>query len=179
MHLPGQAYLYVLRSPHAHAFIKEINIKAAMSAPGVLAVLTGKDYLDDNLGAIPNFPNPQDRPLKNIDGKEVFETPIYPIVTDKIRRIGEAIAIIVANTLDQAQDAAELIETIYDPQPVMISPEEAMASGDTSIISSFFKLVASLLSNLNASAILSLSSIGLFRNSFLHCGLRLIFLNSW
>ena len=131
--LPGQAYLYVLRTTHAHALIENIDITTAISAPGVLAVLTGQDYLRDNLKSIPNVPNPRDRPLKNIDGKETFETPIYPIVVDKVRRIGEAIAIVVAETLNQAQDAAGLIEAVYTPLPIMITSEDAMADGATPI----------------------------------------------
>lgn len=127
VNLPGQLYLFVLRSPHAHADIGRIDTAQAAKAPGIVKILTGADYLAEGLGGIPNVPNPPDRPLKNVDGPDVFETPIFPIVTDKVRRAGEAVAVVVAESLAEAKDGAELIEIDYIPLPAMTTPEAATA----------------------------------------------------
>ncbi len=129
INLPDQAYACVARSPYAHAWIRRIDVKAALAAPGVLAVLTGADYLADGLRRLPNRPNPPDVALRNRDGSEIFLAPDYPLVTDKVRHCGEGVVLIVAETFERAEDAAELVEVEYEPLPSVTDPSAAVEPG--------------------------------------------------
>ena len=108
---PDQAYGYVLRSPHAFAKINGIDISKAEEAPGVLAVLTGADMEADQIGPLPNIIPP----LPNIDPDQMFIAKRHILATDMARLAGHEIAFIVAETLEQARDAAELVEVDYEP----------------------------------------------------------------
>jgi carbon-monoxide dehydrogenase large subunit len=112
---PGQAYAAFARADQAHAHIRSIDNSAAANMPGVLAVLTGADYRADGLKPMPARGNPLDVELKNRDGSEIYYPGIDPLVADKVRRIGEAIAMVVADTADHARDAAERITADYAP----------------------------------------------------------------
>jgi len=125
----GQAYAVMLRSPHAHALIRSIDIDEAGSAPGILVVLTGADYMADGLKPMPAWGNPKDVELKNRDGSAVFFTPLYPVAVDKVRRVGECVAVVVADTVAQARDAAELIVVDYVDLPVAADCAAAEADG--------------------------------------------------
>lgn len=114
----GQVYAYFLRSPHAHAQIKNIDAVAALAAPGILAVLTGQQAVADGLNSISHTPasgSPPDIPLENRDGSEKFISPHPPLSHDRVRFVGEAVAMVIAETLPQAKDASELIEVDYVP----------------------------------------------------------------
>src|SRR3989442_1159016 len=117
--LSGQAYASVVRSPHAHAQILSIDGSAALSMPGVLALLTGHDAVHDGLKPIPSrpiSPNPHEVPLK-----ASFLAP-YPLLpTDKARFVGQAVAIVVAETATAAKDAAEQVIVDYEPLPAVIT----------------------------------------------------------
>ena len=130
---PGQAYAYVLRSPHAHAVIRGIDAAAALAAPGVLAVLTGRDFVADGLKPIPNTPNPRDVPLTNRDGRPVLEPPDYPLAVDKVRHAGEGVALIVAETRAAAIDAAERVAVDYAPLPAVASVADALSASAPAI----------------------------------------------
>lgn len=110
------AVAYVLRSPHAHAEIRAIDLEAALALPGVLAILTGADVLADGLGAIPCVSRP-----RSADGhvQDIIEPPHLALATDRVRFTGDAVALIVAETLAQAKDAAERIEIDYAPLPAV------------------------------------------------------------
>ncbi|MGB0631121.1 MAG: xanthine dehydrogenase family protein molybdopterin-binding subunit [Alphaproteobacteria bacterium] len=110
--LPGQAHAVVLRSPHAHADILEIDITAAAGLPGVLAVYTGEDIAADNLG-VPGMPAKWLRP----DGQPMKYRPQPPLALGRVRYVGDPVALIVADTLDQATDAAEAVMVDYGPLP--------------------------------------------------------------
>ena len=128
VNLLNQARAHVLRSPFAHADIRSIDTTAAKAAPGVLAVLTGDDLAERGLGAIkPAFAG------KRSDGSPGFETPQPLLAQGRVRFAGEAVAFIVAETVAQAKDAAELIEVDYDMLPVVISVDDALAPGATAI----------------------------------------------
>jgi aerobic carbon-monoxide dehydrogenase large subunit len=121
--LPGQVYAVMLRSPHAHARIRSIATDKAKSAPGVLAVLTGKDVLADGLKPIPHkpwSPHPAETKLRNKGDVPPVEASHYALPADKARFVGEAIAMVVAETVHQAKDAAELIEIDYDVMPAVV-----------------------------------------------------------
>lgn len=109
---PGQAHLVVVRSPHAHARILSIGTAGAKAAPGVLAVLTGADADADGIG---RFPVMVDVPGRG--GTTLFAPPREMLQTRKVRMVGDPVAIVVAETRQQAQDAAELVEVAYDPLP--------------------------------------------------------------
>ena len=90
LNLPGQAYAVMVRSPHAHARIRSIDAAAARAAPGVLAVLDGKDLLADGLAAIPHSVwsvHPAEIRLENRDGSPVFIPPHFPLAADEVHPV--------------------------------------------------------------------------------------------
>jgi len=118
--LAGAAHAYVLRSPHAHASIVNIDTAAARKAPGVLAVLTGEDAAADGLGDIPCL-----IPVTNLDGTPRADTPRPVLARARVRHVGDPVALVVAETLAQAKDAAELIEIEYEPLPAAVDTRGA------------------------------------------------------
>jgi aerobic carbon-monoxide dehydrogenase large subunit len=123
-----QAHAAFLRSPHAHARIRSIKIDAAMRAPGVLAVYTSADVRAAGLGTIKCV-----APLKNRDGSNYFN-PGRPLLAEgKVRHVGDSVALVIADTLNAAKDAAELIEVDYEPLPAVIDPAEAVKRGAPAI----------------------------------------------
>ena len=114
----------VLRSPHAHAKIKSIDTAAAKAAPGVLAVLTAADCEG---GRLRRFAGPGG--LKRRDGSPMYK-PRYPVLAeDRVRWVGDYVAFVVAETVAQAMDAAELIQVDYEPLPAVTSTAEAPKPG--------------------------------------------------
>ncbi|MEL0020196.1 MAG: molybdopterin cofactor-binding domain-containing protein, partial [Rickettsiales bacterium] len=105
INVAGQAYAYVFRSPYAHARILRLNVETARAAPGVLAVLTAADLQDAGIATLPCA-----LPMKNRDGSPMIKPPRPALSTDRVRYMGEAVALVVAETLAQARDASELIE---------------------------------------------------------------------
>jgi len=121
--LPGQAYAVMLRSPHAHARIRGIGKDKALAVPGVLAVLTGADFLADGLNPIPHKPwsqHPAEIKLRTKDGGDPFTALHYPLPADKARFVGEAIAVVVGETVHAAKDGAEQIEIDYEILPAIV-----------------------------------------------------------
>ncbi|MBS0539933.1 MAG: xanthine dehydrogenase family protein molybdopterin-binding subunit, partial [Proteobacteria bacterium] len=116
--------LYVLRSPHAHADIKRIDTTAAKKAPGVLLIQTGEDVKKAGFGDVPCLV-----PLENRDGSPRGETPRPMLALDRVRHVGDAVAFVVAETLEQAKDAAELIEVDYAARPHVVGTFEAAQPG--------------------------------------------------
>jgi carbon-monoxide dehydrogenase large subunit len=130
--LPGQCFAYVLRSPHAHAKIVGIDPAPATGAPGVLAVLIGTDAVADRIGPIPHSPvptNPHEVPLKSPDGSPFFIAPHPVLAVDAVRYVGEPVAIIIAETLPQAMDAAERVQVRYETLPCVTRSEDALVPG--------------------------------------------------
>ena len=119
---PGQAQAHVLRSPHAHARIRSIDVTAAKAAPGVVAVLTGHDAAADGIG---QFPVMVDVPGKG--GTKLFPTPRQILQTEKVRFVGDPVALVIAETRAEAQDAAELIEIDYEILPNVTDTGAALA----------------------------------------------------
>ncbi len=119
---PGQAHAAFLRSPHAHADIRSVDIAPALAAPGVIAVLTGRDADADGLGLLPVM---VDVPGK--DGTKLFCPPRRVLTTDRARFVGDPIAMVIAETRHQAIEAMELIEVEYDILPSVTDTGSAMA----------------------------------------------------
>jgi len=129
---PGQAYAAIVRSPHAHALIRSIDVKTARAMPGVLAVLTGQDALADGLARIPHLAAPGTPPdivLKNRDGSPVPVAPHHVLPTDRVRHVGAAIAFVIAETIAAAKDAAEKVGVDYEPLPVVTQASASAESG--------------------------------------------------
>ncbi len=130
--LDRQAYAAMVRSPHPHARIVRIDGARAKAMPGVLGVFTGADALVDNLGAIPHTPVPAtryDMKLTAPGGGKVFAGPHLLLPPDKARHVGEAVAMVVAETRVQALDAAEAVDVIYEELPFVTATEDALAPG--------------------------------------------------
>ncbi|HXQ54007.1 MAG TPA: xanthine dehydrogenase family protein molybdopterin-binding subunit [Stellaceae bacterium] len=112
--VPGATFAYVVRSPHAHARIGGIDKSAAAAAPGVLAVLTGEDVAREKLRGIACAIFPRQPP-----GSRSY-CPDQPILAlGKVRHVGDRVALVVAETLAQAKDAAELLDISYQPLPAV------------------------------------------------------------
>jgi len=120
--VPGQAYAVVLRSPHAHARIVSLDTAPALAAPGVLAVLTGDDLVAAKLGVM-GVSLPRKRP----DGSPMFARAFLGLAQGRVRYVGEPVAFVVAETLAQARDAAELVAVDYDILPSVTDTAEAAA----------------------------------------------------
>jgi aerobic carbon-monoxide dehydrogenase large subunit len=106
----GAAHVAFLRSPHAHARIAAIKLDAAKAAPGVIAIFTGAEVVADGLKPLPFA-----QMHKRSDGSPVVSPPRLPITADEARFVGDAVAMVVAETRDQARDAAEMIEVDWEP----------------------------------------------------------------
>jgi aerobic carbon-monoxide dehydrogenase large subunit len=120
INLPGQAHANFIRSPHAHAWIVSIDTSAALALDGVIAVLTGKEVEADGLKSLPHRPvlgHEADVKLTNTDGSAKFVSPHLPLPADRARFVGEAVAIVVAETVAIAKDAAELVNIEYEALP--------------------------------------------------------------
>ncbi|MGA9501745.1 MAG: molybdopterin cofactor-binding domain-containing protein, partial [Pseudolabrys sp.] len=133
---PGQAYAAMVRSPYAHARIVGIDHSTARTMPGVLGVFTGVDCVADSLGAIPHDPLPKtkfDMKLQGPGGSEIFIGPHLLLPHDKARHVGEAVAMVVAETQAQALDAAEAVTIEYEELPCVIHSEDAMKPGTPAV----------------------------------------------
>jgi aerobic carbon-monoxide dehydrogenase large subunit len=120
---PGLVHAVFVRSSHAHAGITGIDVAAARSANGVLAVLTAEDVTADGLNDLP--PTVEANVLT---GERFNFTPLPLLARDEVRYVGQLIALVVAETKSQALDAAELLEVTYEGRPVVMSPEFAAAT---------------------------------------------------
>ncbi len=124
MVLPAMACGVNVLSPHAHARIKRIDVSKAKAAPGVLCVLTGADAAAEKLGAMTAHLMPED-----FGAPKGHRTFLPLLVSDKVRYVGERIAFVVAETLTQARDAAELVEVDYETLPAVVNIEDAAKDG--------------------------------------------------
>ena len=118
--LPNMTYAHIIRSPHAHARIKSIDASAALAHPGVVAVFTGKDMLDDGVGSIPNG---------WAIGDDHKEPPHYALTPDKARYVGDGVAVVIAEDKATAVDAGELVVIEYEVLPAVVASDAALAPG--------------------------------------------------
>src|SRR6516164_5842522 len=118
--LHRQTWCVFVRSPHAHARIRSVDTSAAVRAPGVVAVFTGTDYANDGI-AMPKAAMPR----KKRDGSPMFAPQRPALVVDRARYVGDPVAMIIADTLAQAKDAAELVEVDFAPLPSVTSTADA------------------------------------------------------
>jgi carbon-monoxide dehydrogenase large subunit len=121
--VPGQAHAWFVRSPHPHARIRSIDSALARAVPGVIAVLTGADALADGLVSMPFFafhPRP--------DGSPITAPPRLPLSAGVTRFVGDAVAMVIAETRNAAKDGADLVEVDYEPLPAVVSVADSSAS---------------------------------------------------
>jgi carbon-monoxide dehydrogenase large subunit len=121
VNLPGQAHAVVVRSVHAHAMVRGLDVTAAAKAPGVVAVFTGADLARDGLGTM-QMTLRRKRP----DGAPMFAPPHRGLAQDRVRYVGDPIALVVAETRAQAEDAADLLVVDYAPLPSVTTTAEAI-----------------------------------------------------
>ncbi|KMK68488.1 xanthine dehydrogenase family protein molybdopterin-binding subunit [Puniceibacterium sp. IMCC21224] len=134
-HLPNEAIGIFVRSPYAAAQILSIDTGDAAAMPGVLAVITGQDYLDEGGQPLRHFADPADardhtrRALGGDDGNHVIDLGHLPMPVDRVRYPGEPVALVVAETLHQALDAAEAVAVDYEETGFVVSAEAALEPG--------------------------------------------------
>jgi len=121
---PGQVYAVFVRSPHAHATIKNIDTKRAAGASGVVAVYTGADLIKAGLGTLPCGWG-----VKNKDGSPMAEPPHPVLASGKVRHVGDPVAVVIADSKAAAEEAAELVEVIYNELPAVTAVDEAVKPG--------------------------------------------------
>ena len=121
---PRQAHAFMLRSPHAHARITALDATAARDAPGVLAVFTGEDLARDGIGSIPCLSS-----VSNRDGSPSVLPPHAAIARDRVRHVGDTVAMVVAESAAVARDAAELVTVEYEPLPAVVDTAHALDAG--------------------------------------------------
>ncbi len=121
--LPGMLYMAVLRSPMAHARISNIDVSAALERPGVVAAYSGADLGDKNAGALCVWPVTDDMVMP----------PHLALSVDKVRYVGDAVAVVIAESRYQAADALEAIEVDYEPLPAVVDMHAALEEGSTAV----------------------------------------------
>src|SRR5882672_5233458 len=134
--LAGQAYAAMVRSPHPHARIRRVDLDRARAMPGVLGAYAGADCAADRLAPIPHHPLPatrEDMKLTGPRGGTIFEGPHQLLPADKARHVGEAVAMVVAESREQALDAAEAVSVDYAELPWVAHSEDALAPGAPSV----------------------------------------------
>jgi carbon-monoxide dehydrogenase large subunit len=120
--LPGQAWAAFVRSPHAHARIRAIDVADACAAPGVIGVITGADYAAEGLGALPSAWDTRSK-----DGSPARIGTRVALSADVVRYVGEPVAVVIAERRDLARDAAERVWVDYDPLPAAATLTAARA----------------------------------------------------
>ncbi len=121
---PGQLYAFILRSPHASARIAGLDTAAAAKAPGVAAIYTGKDLADAGVGGLPCGWQ-----IRSKDGSPMHEPPHPVLALDRVRHVGDPVAVVIADTLGHARDAAELVRVNYTTEPSVTNAAEALKPG--------------------------------------------------
>ena len=121
---PGQAHAYFLRSPHAHAKIKSLDVQDAKTKPGVLAILTGDDIAADKVGGLICG-----WMIHSKDGSPMKAGPHPALAQGKVRYVGDHVAVVIAETVGEAKDAAEAIKIEYEVLPAEVDTASAQRQG--------------------------------------------------
>jgi aerobic carbon-monoxide dehydrogenase large subunit len=121
--IPGELHCAIVRSPHAHAVIRGIATSRALAAPGVAAVLRGADMAADRVGAMRAL-----WAIRGVDGAPMAEPPRWALARERVRHVGEPVAIVIAQTREQALDAAELTAIDYEILPAVVDARAAAAA---------------------------------------------------
>lgn len=125
INLRGQTYGYFVRSPYAHAVVGQVDTSAAQSMPGVIAILTGKQVAEDELGTLPCG-----WMIHSKDGSEMKQPPHPVMAATKVNYVGEPVALVVADSFADAKNAAELVSVEYEELPAVVLATDAQSSPD-------------------------------------------------
>src|SRR5690349_11353434 len=128
VNLPNQTHMVIVRSPHAHAHLRAIEADAARRAPGVVAVFTGADVARDGLGTM-KMTLKRTRP----DGSPMFAPAHRGLAVDRARHVGDPVAIVIAETQAQAEDAADLVRVDYEPLHAITDTGLAAQAGSPAV----------------------------------------------
>jgi carbon-monoxide dehydrogenase large subunit len=128
-HAPDQVCAAFVRSPHAHADVRAIEAAAARATPGVLGVFTSRDLLADGVGAIPTLIAERGGGIRSRDGSPFAEPPWHPLATDRVRHVGEPLAIVIGATPAAAHDGAAAVRVDYAIRPPVVDAAAALADG--------------------------------------------------
>ena len=124
LNLANQAYAAFVRSPHAHAKVRRVSTDKAKASPGCLAIYTGADLAAAKVGGLPCG-----WLITDVDGQPMKEPPHPCLAQDKVRHVGDPVAVVIASTADEARDAAEKVEVDYDVLPAVVDATKARAKG--------------------------------------------------
>src|SRR5215475_14754428 len=124
VNLPGQVYAVIVRSHYAHGIIRGLDISAAQDMPGLLGIYTAADLEAGGIG-----PLPPRQVMNNRDGTTMLSPVRYALAVDKVRYVGDPVAAVVAETIAQAKDAAEVVVVDIAPLPAVTTAKEAAATG--------------------------------------------------
>jgi len=130
---PGQAYAAFVRSPHAHAALISVDAKQALAIAGVLGVFTGRDLVADGVGPIPTLIAERGGGIRNRDGSPFAEPAWYPLATDRVRHVGEPVAIVIGATPAATQDGAQAVAVRYLGRRAVVDAVAALAEGAPSL----------------------------------------------
>ena len=119
---PGQLYAHIVRSPEAHAELAAVDTSAAVNAPGVVAVFTGEDVAADEIGGLPCGWQ-----IHSKDGSPMVEPPHPVLAQGRVRHVGDPVAVVIAESREEARSAAGLVEVDYRPLPAVASLTQARA----------------------------------------------------
>jgi aerobic carbon-monoxide dehydrogenase large subunit len=118
--VPGELQCAIVRSPHAHAVIRSIDAARARAVPGVVAAFSGTDMAADRVGSMRAL-----WAIRGTDGKPMAEPPRWALARERVRHVGEPVAVVIAQTPEQALDAAELVEVDYETLPAVVDARAA------------------------------------------------------
>ena len=121
--IPGELYCAIVRSSHAHAIIRKIDAAQAAAAPGVVAVFSGADMAADRVGPMRTL-----WAIRGANGIPMAEPPRWALARERVRHVGEPVAIVIGGTREQALDASELLDIDYAPLPAVIDARGAVAA---------------------------------------------------
>jgi len=123
---PGQVHAVFVRSPHAHADLVAVEAAPAFAVAGVLGVFTGRDLVADRVGAIPTLVAERGGGIRNRDGSTFAEPAWWPLAVDRVRHVGEPVAVVIADTAAAAWDAAQAVAVRYATRPAVIEGVAAL-----------------------------------------------------
>jgi carbon-monoxide dehydrogenase large subunit len=122
--LPSQLHCVLVRSPHAHAIIRSVDVGDALARPGVVAAFTGADMAADKVGPMRAF-----WVIRSADGRPMAEPPRFALARERVRHVGEPVAAVFADSLHAAMDAAESVRVDYAPLPAVTDTSDAVEAG--------------------------------------------------
>src|SRR5215510_8522134 len=126
---PGQVHAAFVRSPHAHADVVSIDAKPSLGVEGVLGVFTGRDLVADGVGPIPTLIAERGGGIRSRDGSPFAEPPWHPLAMERVRFVGEPVAVVVATSPAAARDGADAVAVDYAPRRPVVDAVAALAPG--------------------------------------------------